>query len=39
MMSLNMKVLNLAGYLPEARRLVRSQLEWEAQSSASTVSH
>src|SRR5580704_11804727 len=36
MMSLNMKVLNLAGYLPEARRLVRSQREWEARSSAPT---
>ena len=35
----NKRALNLAGYLPEARRLVRSQREWEAQSSALASPH
>jgi beta-hydroxylase len=33
---LNKMALNLAGYLPEVRRLVRVQREWEAKSSALT---
>ena len=37
--SVNKRLLNLAGYLPEARRLIRSQREWEAQSAASTARH
>jgi ornithine lipid ester-linked acyl 2-hydroxylase len=36
---INKAVLNLAGYAPEARRLVRIQREWEAQSSALTSPH
>jgi hypothetical protein len=32
----NKTVLNLAYYLPEVRRAVRSQREWEARSSAPT---
>jgi ornithine lipid ester-linked acyl 2-hydroxylase len=35
----NKRALNLAGYLPEARRLLRSQREWEAQSLAPTIPH
>jgi ornithine lipid ester-linked acyl 2-hydroxylase len=35
--SMNKRVLNLAGYLPEARRLVRKQREWKTQSSAPTI--
>jgi beta-hydroxylase len=35
----NKAVLNLAGYAPEARRLVRIQREWEAQSSGLTGPH
>ena len=34
----NKTVLNLAYYLPEVRRAVRSQREWEARSSALTSS-
>ena len=36
---LNKAVLGLAYYAPEARRLVRMQREWEAQSSAPTGPH
>ena len=37
--SVNKRLLNLAGYLQEARRLIRSQREWEAQSAAWTAPH
>ena len=35
----NKTALNLAYYLPEVRRAVRSQREWEARSSALTKLH
>jgi aspartyl/asparaginyl beta-hydroxylase (cupin superfamily) len=35
----NKRVLNLAGYSPEARRLVRSQREWEMRSPAPNIPH
>jgi ornithine lipid ester-linked acyl 2-hydroxylase len=37
--AVNTTVLNLAGYLPEARAVVRQQRQWEAQSSAPTIPH